>query len=161
VPGPSGSVPGEMLDSEQSREPGEQDADARPDLNNAQSQSVGLPPGQDIGNILNVTPASIATASSVPAKTRTKRKAAGYENDGLPNKRGRLTNNENSPTHANLESAENPQPMIVCSGRERKVTEKVATKLAEEAAAKEAKEVAKKAKAKKGKGKKKGASSTR
>ena len=120
--------------------------DTCPSLNNTESQGLV----QDITNVLNVPfPAGIIKEPSILAVTGTKRKAADSENDGVPKKKSWPTIN------ANLAPAEDEEPSIGRPARERRVTQKVATNRAEEAAAKAAREAEKLAKAKKAQEKKK------
>ena len=122
--------------------------------NSSLGQLLEAVPSQGIGSILvNPLLAEVTNDPTGAAMTQTKRKAVDCENVELPRKRGQPGTNPNVAIHCNPTASGHEAPTIARSCRERKVSQKVAAYLAEEATTKAAREVAKETKAAKAKGK--------
>ena len=107
--------------------------------NGSLGQLLEAVPSQGIGSILvNPLPAEVTNDPTGAAMTQMKRKAVDCENNELPRKRGWPGTNPNVAIHFNPGAGGHQAPTISHSCRERKVSQKVATYLAEEAATKAA-----------------------
>ena len=94
--------------------------------NSSPSQLLEAGPSQGIGTVLGGPPRAVSTS---PTLTRTKRKAVDCESDKLPRKKGRPATNPNVAIHCNSGPAGH-------EAATRRVSDRVAAKLAEEAATK-------------------------